>query len=700
MSLTINKYLEEFELLFKQEKKRDDKTILTLSLKMSLNLLTPEQKDLFYKLCYMALDGIYIPTLVNIDDDDQVQRIVLLNALNLITFDSSQLAIASLHRLTQDVGRYIFEQTEEFKENKQAFLKNLQRSLENYVFSVHKELEAHKMRSKILTQQELEERHKILFDLKLSWLALIKNAPRDVLLIDREAFFINTLQNEIADSILTSHPEVIDVLLCRHHDMDESALNYVKEKYTRLFPDELSIMQKRVVLSLLSNIYKIHADLLNRIPENLIDDDQEKLNVLKVFESLKEDRRCDPKDLKCTSFIDLFVSRFFDASLREKAAEFFKKVDKEDQTFEKYTHILKIYQSFSEKQKQFLSTINMYDLQSLEYFKDKFKEKDLERLEVDYDLMKRNIGEFQKGHDFLELMVGSSDEVYRNRTVWFTNSPQAPLHYIPPVTTCVNEPLGSFLSRKTLQSAPPEMRLRDAEIQEKAKEILKNIHDSKNRVYTFFKLLGDIPNKDHFIHKLNTATYKDYFKRINYVFYMSLPAKYREQTEWDDEIINWGKSITGDAFFPLIHEALSKTSRLDLFNFINAQKAGFPLFNLQKIRDWLAPHVGSDQENEQHFRILKSSIATSLPHEKMKSIIYSLFDTYSNEEIIEILSTHVREGINIDQTLKNLKIIEKVPLTPQDKAKLIPSFIGKISPERLNFLVNDHSLFISTLINK
>ena len=114
----INKYIENFDLLF--AKTVDylpdgvSKSLYT-SLQLSVGLLSESMKELFFSMCYLSPDSVVVESLKKMhrDEDALMNNFIDLEEMNLtkLTFSDDEPQEASMHRLTQDVGRLIFEKT-------------------------------------------------------------------------------------------------------------------------------------------------------------------------------------------------------------------------------------------------------------------------------------------------------------------------------------------------------------------------------------------------------------------------------------------------------------------------------------------------------------------------------------------------------------------------------------------------------------
>ncbi|CAO4839561.1 MAG: hypothetical protein CNLJKLNK_00907 [Holosporales bacterium] len=252
----LSQYDNQFRAFATYQENDDMRKSLYTMLHMSLGKLSDEQKDLFFKLCFLQPDSI--PSEI-IKNGASFRKLCLSlskkNLIDLTITPSKDIKFISLHRLTQDVGRYIFEHTEEFSGNKQAFFQELQGQLESYVLNVHKELEAHKSGSKKLTQQDLEDRHKILSDLKLSWYALIKNAPKDILLIDKNAYFVRILHNRVADALLELDAPHDENFLKKHLNVPEDQFQTLTTLYQQHFSHLDDPIHKKQIMIKLSKFF-------------------------------------------------------------------------------------------------------------------------------------------------------------------------------------------------------------------------------------------------------------------------------------------------------------------------------------------------------------------------------------------------------------------------------------------------------------
>lgn len=200
--MNIETFMQEYDSLFKTlvEIPGDCNKSLYTTLQLSVDKLSSEEKKLFYKLCYMAPDNIK-PNILG-DYGNVVDILWSLTEGNLIRIDDSDdniITTLSLHRLTQEVGRYIFEQTEEFQNNKQSFFDDTIIMLENEALSIQQSLTLTD-----ISKDQILSLYERAAHLKTSWQTVMNYIKhyQDVRIIDENAYFCRILQNQMADRLL------------------------------------------------------------------------------------------------------------------------------------------------------------------------------------------------------------------------------------------------------------------------------------------------------------------------------------------------------------------------------------------------------------------------------------------------------------------------------------------------------------------
>lgn len=79
---------------------------------MSLDHLSPKEKEVFYELCYLNSDLNTTHLLSHhLNLNDILETLSSLSIIKCRKNDQNLITSISIHKLTQDVGRLIFEQT-------------------------------------------------------------------------------------------------------------------------------------------------------------------------------------------------------------------------------------------------------------------------------------------------------------------------------------------------------------------------------------------------------------------------------------------------------------------------------------------------------------------------------------------------------------------------------------------------------------
>ncbi|CAO5678079.1 MAG: hypothetical protein NEHIOOID_00189 [Holosporales bacterium] len=150
---------------------------------------------------------------------------------------------------------HIEERQTEGKESLKNLLVNMQKHFESCILTVNRQLEEHKSGENVITNQDLNSLHEKISVLKRSWLALIKNAPKDILLIDHNASFVRILQNKIADMLLEQGATPVESFLKNILNGTEEQFQTLTALYQQHFSHIENPIHKKQIMIKLSNFY-------------------------------------------------------------------------------------------------------------------------------------------------------------------------------------------------------------------------------------------------------------------------------------------------------------------------------------------------------------------------------------------------------------------------------------------------------------
>ncbi|CAO5679112.1 MAG: hypothetical protein HEEMFOPI_01226 [Holosporales bacterium] len=294
---------EKAESLSKEEEKIIEKSLVG-SFSLTYNGLSQQEKDLFHRVCYLQADRVSTETFKDLDRYEDVIKI--LAKKNVIDLDNVEMSSISLHRLTQEVGRYIVEQTEEFKENKQAFFDKTLISLENEALLIKKSLSL-----KDVSKDQLLQLYNKIVSLKTSWYVLCEHIKRyQCATIDENAHFMSILQNEIAHKLLQFDSLALDRLLKTQTKLNDDAFQLLMDVYDEHFSSYQDSLEKKQIFIALAKFYEndftkfIDWTFFEGLPY------EELIRRLDVLISTTEDPTFDLKDFfeKTRRHIDEFKS--------------------------------------------------------------------------------------------------------------------------------------------------------------------------------------------------------------------------------------------------------------------------------------------------------------------------------------------------------------------------------------------------------
>lgn len=673
---------EEAEDLSNEEKKTITKSLVD-SFSLTYNGLSQAEKDIFHAICYLQVDHIPTELFKNLDRFEDVIKI--LAKKNVISLDGTEMKSLSLHRLTQEVGRYIFEQTEEFKDNKQSFFTNLQQSLELYVLSVHEELKAHKSGSNPLTQEDIQEKHKILFDLKLSWLSLHHKAPREVLLIDKEAYFVRILQNKIGDAFLKmenplSIEESLKNVILRQLQIDDETFINLRTIYDDHFSSITDLVQKKEIFIKLDKFYKgdftkcvdwsffkgiPYEQILDRLDVLISTHEEPSVNIDQMFQDANR-FVAEGKD----PFLSLFVSRYLQNKHGMKQRELLKFLDNVcfknlDPSFHTYKQTLYAWASCSLRQRSFLETQKLndvsihHDVNGLLYLSQKTPD-------GRYVISDRHVDVLHKSLNHLTNYLRESGKTEIDGKEFFAfltglNSYIKILKIQTEIQTEIYNRVTTFMNEKLLAG----------------------------NVTVFYALLeySDITNDQlNQLFDVDVQKFLDCLKGF-FEFY-----KYNE--DFKNASIQKLKEIeeitrntcTSEANKYVIHNTMEKVlcvSKESLSTFYNILEIeGMSLYDQVLILEWMSSNVG-------HLISLNSpTLETDL-----KETVSFLKNNYSASEICNVLSIPLKQDITYKDVLHRFKILHekilsKTPLNDKDTKEWIAHYIGAIEQNHFDLLMN------------
>ncbi|MBP9753206.1 MAG: hypothetical protein KBD31_05330 [Proteobacteria bacterium] len=692
--INIDVFIKEYDTLFQKIVRIPgdcDKSLLT-TLQMSLNLLTEEDKNILYSLFYLQADNIPVEIVRHFFKSDKEWFDFLFNLDDLdlirITYDEEKKPTSlSLHRLTQDVGRYIFEQTEEFKENKQAFFENLQISLERFVFDLSRTVEGHKKRIYVLNSQELQTIHTQLHALKLSWQALIKNAPEDVTLIDRNAYFVRILQNKIGEALLKIEDtlrieELLKNVIMRQLQIDGETFGFLNSVYDKCFPHITDITSKKTLLILLGKFEKEDTSRFDQIDPTFFKDlpfetcerlmhllllthEEPVVDLRKVFETsnayVQEGE--DP-------FLSLFVNRYLQNKHSLKQREYLKFLNNLcfknlDPSFHTYKQTLYAWASCSSRQRNFLEiqTLNgvsiHHDVNGLLYLSQK-------TLDSQYIISDRHVEVLQRSLNYLTNYIKATGKTEIN-----------------------GEEFWDFL--KGLNSFIKVSRM-PSQIQQETYNRITTFMDDKGlagNIKVFYSLLEYSEIKTEHLNQLFDADVQKFLDRLKgfFEFY-----KYNEDIQNASiQKLKELEKITSntcenEADKYIIYNAMEKVlcipkeSLSVFYNILNIE--GMSLYDQVLILEWISLNV----------RSLMALNSPTLEND-LKAVVSFLKFNHSATEICEVLSIPLNHNISYQEVLSRFKILHqtvlsKTPLGEKDTKEWITSYIGGIEQKRFNFLMN------------
>ncbi|HCU07166.1 MAG TPA: hypothetical protein DIC42_06295 [Holosporales bacterium] len=232
-----------------KDEKLTKKSLLT-SFLVSYDKFSNREKKALHTLCYLQADKNSIDVLNFLDPKNSVFK--LLVKKNIISYQGEGNKYIGIHRLTQQVGRFIHERTEGFKNQKKLFFLTLQNALVISLMNIKEHLNSFSL-------EEAKDALEKCFFLKQAWLSVgIHSKNHAIDLLDAKGNSVLLVENEVANQFL-KYKELSDTTLLSFLKCDQETLDKLKETAHSIFPhvtarDEVKELYRYLKAFLTKNI--------------------------------------------------------------------------------------------------------------------------------------------------------------------------------------------------------------------------------------------------------------------------------------------------------------------------------------------------------------------------------------------------------------------------------------------------------------
>ncbi|MDP2193772.1 MAG: hypothetical protein Q8K36_04545, partial [Alphaproteobacteria bacterium] len=257
--ITLEKYLQDFDRIWKESSAPQQ---LAVSLQISLDILTPAQREFFFQCCYLCPTDIASTIFVDHvhANDEQILDFMTLSDLSLTNFnDESRRDYFSIHRLTQHIGRMIFEASCSGADAAQT-----QQNLKRFFVGLHQRLSnrVHAIKDAFNLTNDPESLKKLYDDLThmiSHWEKLCAHAlDHKIKLLDPEAKAIQLIRTKVSRKLLALEAEQeqsFDYVLRRQMPIPAEDMDVLHTIYNKLFAH---IPKSQEALTLYPALFKLY----------------------------------------------------------------------------------------------------------------------------------------------------------------------------------------------------------------------------------------------------------------------------------------------------------------------------------------------------------------------------------------------------------------------------------------------------------